>query len=512
MAKGKQILLTLVVALLGGCTSVEVGKMPSTALNHARASATWLGAWTHREAQQHGKGLSGLRLVSEGAEAFALRASLTAHAQESLDVQTYILEDDHASHALLKQVIHAAERGVRVRLLADDMASYGKQHMMAALDSHPHIEVRVFNPVSMGRSHWVTYHLALLTDFNRYHRRMHNKLWLVDNVAGLTGGRNISNEYFDVAEEVNFNDLDVLALGPVVNALSGSFDAFWNHALAVPVRRFEQVSESAWRALLTEFAGEAGQHNPLTGPAMVGRVSGESGRELLTSLAWAPAIALWDLPEKLEAEGYPDLDLTLLGQLVDAFMQLQQRLLIISPYVVPTQAGIDYQQHLARRGIDLTVLTNALEATDLASLHGAYMPWRPALLANGARLFEMRAQPAEGAAREAEAKSSLHTKAMAFDDDRIFIGSLNADPRAVWWNSEVGLLIDSEVLGRQLWAIAEEGMAPARSYDVQLSEDGQLIWQTEQAGRPVTLEDEPGSAWRKFRAWAIRLLPIEHLL
>lgn len=513
MVKGKRTLSIVAGALwLAGCTSVEAARMPSTALDHAAASTTWLGSWAQQATDQHASGLNGLRLVADGRKALALRASLAAYAQKSLDVQTYILEDDWASHVLLEQMLHAAQRGVRVRLLLDDTASLGKQRMLAAFDSHPRIEVRVFNPVPIGRGTWLSYHLALVADFDRRHRRMHNKLWLADNAAGLTGGRNIGNEYFDVAEELNFDDLDILAIGPVVNALSGSFDVYWNHALAVPLRRFVQAPAWAWCDMLADFANDVGQMGTLEASDLTGTIAGESGRELLASLAWAPAIALWDLPEKLEADGYPAMDLTLLGQLEEAFLQLQQRLLLVSPYVVPTQAGLDYQTLLAERGIELTILTNALEATDLASLHGAYAPWRPALLASGARLFEMRAQPAGKAAKRADGHSSLHTKAMAFDDARIFIGSLNADPRAVWWNSEVGLLVDSPELGRQLWALAERGMDPSRSYQVTLTEDGRLAWQTEQAGRRVTLEEEPGSLWRKFRAWAIRLLPIDHLL
>ncbi|MFC3285807.1 phospholipase D family protein [Litchfieldella rifensis] len=513
MTKGKRLLLALTGAmLLPGCATIEVPRTYSTALDGDASTTTYLGAWAQQAAKQHEE-LNGLRLLTEGPVAFALRVALAEHAQKTLDVQTYIFGNDHAGRALLKRMLHAAQRGVRVRLLLDDTASLGKQDMLAAFDSHPNTEVRVFNPIPAARRSWLGYHLALAVDFEHRHRRMHNKLWLADGAVGITGGRNLSDEYFEVADsKLNFNDLDVLAIGPVVDALSESFDDYWNYPLAVPLRYFVQAPPAAWHDLLAELNASGGQERALSAPSPVQRLVGEAGQALLASLEWAPVIALWDRPEKLDAEGYPALELTLLDQLGDAFRSLKRRLLIISPFVVPTPASIRYQETLAERGITLTLLTNSLEAMDHPSLHGAYAPWRPALLANGARLFELRAAPeAEDESRTSDDISSLHIKAMAFDDERVFIGSMNADPRAVWWNSEIGLLVDSPALGQQLWSLAEQGMDPKRSYRVRL-EDGRLIWQTEVAGRRVTLEKEPGGAWRHFQSWTIRLLNIEHLL
>ncbi|GAB2785457.1 phospholipase D-like domain-containing protein [Halomonas shantousis] len=512
MITAKRPLLALTAALLlGGCATPEMVRTPSTAVAHDVARSTYLGSWT-RQATQHHDELSGLRLLTQGREAFALRAALAANAQKSLDVQTYILEEDSTSHALLHQLLLAAQRGVRVRLLLDDTASLGKQPLLAALDSHPNVEVRVFNPVPVGRGNWLAYYLALASDFDHRHRRMHNKLWLTDGSVAITGGRNLGDEYFDVAEEINFDDLDVLAVGPVVDALSGSFDAYWNHRLAVPLRQFTQAASDAWLGLLAELGAEVRQDDALPAPEAASLLAGTTGQALRESLTWAPAVALWDLPEKLESEDYPPLGLTLLAQLSGAFANLRQRLLIISPYVIPTRAGIRYLQSLEARGIEVTILTNSLEATDLPALHGAYAPWRPELLANGARLHELRANPAAGASRGRHDISSLHTKAMAFDDERVFIGSLNTDPRSVWWNSEVGLLIDSPTLARQLWALAARGADPRHGYEVRLTQDGHLAWLTEMDGHQAMLREEPGGFWRRLKAWGLRLLPIEHLL
>ncbi len=482
------------------------------ALTFEAARTTYLGNWVGQATENH-EGLSGVELLSEGPRALALRAALAEHAQQALDVQTYILENDRTGRALLKRMLHAAERGVRVRLLLDDTASLGKQGLLAAFDSHPNIQVRVFNPVTLGRHSALLYYLALATDFDRKHRRMHNKLWITDGAVAITGGRNLANRYFEVAEELNFNDLDVFAIGPVVNALSGSFDSFWNHSMAVPLHYFEQAPAAAWRELLAELSADARQGNALSSQPTARRLTGESGEKLLASLVWAPAVALWDPPEKLETKEYPDVELTLLGQLRGAFDGLERRLLIISPYIVPTPSSIGYQQSLNARGVTLTILSNALEATDLPVLHGAYDPWRSTLLANGARLFELRADPSKSTVQHGKgAITSLHTKAIAFDSKRIFIGSLNADPRSVWWNSEVGLLIDSPVLNERLWALAKNGMAPGRSYEVLLTENGGLGWRTEVDGRLVTMKEEPGSAWRHVKAWMLELLGIEHLL
>nr|WP_299245797.1 phospholipase D family protein [uncultured Halomonas sp.] len=508
MKLAKQLLPLLFGMLLSGCGTVDVNRQPSTALPSAAVKSTFLGAWAD-QASQGQEAANGVRLLSDGREAFALRTSLANHAQKTLDVQSYIFEDDHAGRALLERMLKAAERGVRVRLLLDDTASLGKQELLAAFASHANVQVRLFNPIPVGRSFWLSYHLALVADFERLHQRMHNKLWLTDNAVAITGGRNLADEYFAIADENNFDDLDVVAVGPTVNALSASFDAYWNHPLAVPIERFERASARAWRELVIHTeARPAPEGELLVKHRLVGGLDA-----LLGSLTWAPAIALWDLPDKLANVGYPALGSTLLGQLGDAFRQLERRLLIVSPYVIPTQASIDYQAQLSRRGIEVTILTNALEATDLPSLHSAYAPWRPELLANGARLYELRANPERGEVKPKSGKiSSLHTKAMAFDERRLFVGSLNADPRAVWWNSEVGLLIDSPKLTRQLWAQARHGMDPRRSYALGLRDEGGLVWHTQVDGRMVALTEEPGSFTRRFKALMLSLLGIEHLL
>ncbi|MGC3874577.1 phospholipase D family protein [Halomonas sp. GXIMD04776] len=513
MKPGKLLLLLFLVGTwLGGCSTVEVARTPSMALTSKAAETTYLGNWAGQATKEH-QGLSGVQLLSDGPRAFALRAALAEHAQQTLDVQTYILENDRSGRALLKRMLHAAERGVRLRLLLDDTASLGKQRLLAAFNSHPNIQVRVFNPVTAGRHSPPLYYLALATDFDRKHRRMHNKLWVTDGSVAITGGRNLANRYFEVADKLNFNDLDVLAIGPVVNALSGSFDRFWNHPMAVPLHYFEQAATTAWRELLVELSDDARQGNALSSQPTARRLAGEPAQSLLKSLVWTQAIALWDPPEKLEAEGYPALEMTLLDQLRDAFHQVEHRLLIISPYIVPTQASLDYLQSLRERDVTLTILTNALEATDLPVLHGAYAPRRSTLLANGVRLFELQAKPSEETVQRGKGEiTSLHTKAIAFDDERVFIGSLNADPRSVWWNSEVGLLIDSPVLGEKLWALAKQGTAPGRSYEVLLRDDGHLHWRTEVDGRLVILEEEPGSTWRHLKAWMLEVLGIEHLL
>ncbi|MCP1363795.1 phospholipase D family protein [Halomonas sp. BBD48] len=496
---------------LGGCSSVDVTRMPSQALPYDAARDTYLGTWA-RQADDTQENVSGMTLVSDGPTAFALRASLAAHAQKTLDIQTYILRNDRTGRALLQQMLQAAQRGVRVRLLLDDPTSRNKQAMLAAFDSHPNIEVRVFNPITAGRSTRLTYYLALMANFDRKHRRMHNKLWVTDNAVAVTGGRNLGDEYFEVDDELNFNDLDVMAVGPVVATLSGSFDNFWNHPLAVPLRQFASAQDDAWYDLLIELAEDAAQGNALAMQPAFRRMAGEAGRQLHDSLVWAPAIALWDPPEKLAVTGYPPFELTLMDQLEGAFRRLDEELLIISPYVIPTQAGIDYLKQLARRGVRLTVLTNSLEATDVPSLHGAYTPWRPAMLKQGARLYELRGNTAHQSARAVGEISSLHTKAVAFDRDRVFIGSLNADPRSLWWNSELGLLIDSRELGNRLWDLARQGMRPTRSYQVTLGEDGGLRWTTRRDGQWKTTDQEPGGLWRHLKAKALHLLPIEQLL
>ncbi|MDR5907196.1 phospholipase D family protein [Franzmannia qiaohouensis] len=512
------VLTSLLVAclLLAGCAPVPVARSHSWTLPLHESEATALGGWVADQQAQQAPEQSGFRLLVDGDEAFALRAALLARSERSLDVQTYIADDGLTSRVLLVRMLDAAERGVRVRLLLDDLASLNNEALLVAIDSHPQVEVRLFNPLLRGRGTLLSRGVMMAADLRRQHRRMHNKLWLSDGAVAITGGRNLGDEYFNADEQRNFADLDLLAVGPVARDLSRSFDDYWRHHLALPLARFRQAEPGAWRELRDDLAAwlEEQRHDSPYLVALRQRFAETSPGALLAPLTWAPGQALWDPPGKLAGRGRPALEETLSGELVEVIDELEQRLLIISAYFIPTPQGAAQLQRLARDGVEVAVITNSLEATDVPPVHGAYAGYRPALLESGVRLYELRADHQESASLgvPGASSSSLHIKALGFDRERLFVGSYNIDPRSIWWNSEVGVLVESQALNRELWALAELGMSPALSYAVGLDEAGGLEWHTDNADQPEVLRREPGSWLRRLGAWSSRALRLEDWL
>lgn len=502
-------LLCCLLALIAGCTTHPVTREHTTALRPAEIEATALGRWT-REASREEGGDSGFALLAEGEDALAMRARLADEAERRLDIQAYSIDEGQTTRALLQRLLDAAERGVTVRLLLDDLSAVGQNARLAALDSHPQIQVRVFNPVAFGRGHLASWVLAAALDVQRMHRRMHNKVWITDNAVAITGGRNLGDAYFNAGDPRNFADLDLLAVGPVVDALSLSFDLYWNHGLAQPIGRYQHVEAGAWQRLRDELgAGPAERDASRSMPARR-RHDGVAAKLALPDvLHWGRGEALWDPPSKIRVPGRPPFGMTLAGALHERVMPLDSRLLIISAYFVPLARGTQLLVELAESGIQIDVITNALSASDMPWVHGDYAARRPELLASGVRLFEMRAEHEDtddSAGLSGSPMSSLHIKALGFDDDQVFVGSFNVDPRSLWWNTETGVLAESESLAAEFHALAEIGMAPALSYEVGLDDSGNIVWETQIDGERVRLEREPGSRWQHFSAWLSRVL------
>ncbi|MFO7646728.1 phospholipase D family protein [Halomonas campaniensis] len=508
-------LLALACLLLAGCAAAPLPREHSFALPPWEVADTALGEWTTRQAADH-PGLSGFTLLADGRDAFALRALLTLRAERRLDIQTYLMGDGLTTRVLLLRVLEAAERGVEVRLLLDDFGAVGQGDRLAALDSHPNIQVRVYHPLPVGRGSLATRVLASLPVLGRQHRRMHNKLWIADNALAIVGGRNLGDEYYSASEPRNFADLDLLTLGPVVAPLSMSFDLYWNHGLAQPIGRYHGAEPDAWRAL--KGALDAGLREEADSDYFAALRQRQEERDrdrLVDELRWGEAEALWDPPGKPAWRGRPPLATTMAGQLW-ARAEPEESLSLVSAYLVPTAAGSRLLQALAESGVRVVVVTNSLEATDVPVAHGVYAPHRAALVASGVALFELRAEH-EGGEEDAigvpgTSASTLHIKALAVDGERVFVGSANADPRSVWWNSEVGVLAVSRGLVDDFEVLVEGGASPALSYAVLLDDQGRLGWLTQVDDRPVWLEREPGSAWRHFNAWLSRTLRLERWL
>ncbi|MFK8329124.1 phospholipase D family protein [Pseudomonas sp. BJa5] len=509
-------LLSLMFAL-SGCASVGQPRQVSQALP---ASDSAFGRSVQRQASAY-DGRSGFRLLPNSNEAFRARAELIRNAQSSIDLQYYIVRDGLSTRTLVHELLQAADRGVRVRILLDDTTSDGLDVKMATLAAHPNIHIRVFNPLHLGRSTGVTRAVGRLFNLNLQHRRMHNKLWLVDNSMAIVGGRNLGDEYFDAEPNLNFTDIDLLGVGPVAEQLGHSFDQYWNSALSRPIGDFLMTQPDAddlraSRQRLEDSLAKAEVEHK----ALYDRLMGYKTRPRLdiwrNELIWAHNQALWDAPSKVLARDEPDPQLLMTQQLAPEMNGVRHELILVSAYFVPGAPGLLYLTSRADAGVSVKLLTNSLEATDVPAVHGGYAPYRRALLEHGVHLYELRRQPGDPSSRHmvhlhGSSDSSLHSKAIIFDRRKTFIGSFNFDPRSVLWNTEVGVLVDSTELAEYTRDLAVQGMAPALSYQVRLVDD-KLVWVTEDNHQLHTLGTEPGGLWRRFNAWISKAVGLERML
>jgi len=454
--------------------------------------------------------------LANARDAFAARALLAKAAERSLDVQYYIWHKDLTGSLLFEALRKAADRGVRIRLLLDDNNTSGLDTALAGLDSHPNIEVRLFNPFVIRWSRAIGY----VTDFFRLNRRMHNKSFTADNQATIVGGRNIGDEYFGAADDVLFADLDVLAVGPVVDEVSQDFDRYWASGSAYPVDR---LLSPATPASLTELASTASlvERDPAALAYVKALRNSPLIRELIEgrlALEWAVSRMVSDDPAK--ALGLTAADELLPWKLRKIIGEPTADVALVSPYFVPTAAGVDAFSALARKEVKIRVLTNSLEATDVAvaAVHAGYAKRRKPLLEAGITLYESRREASrsernKSAGLTGSSASSLHAKTFAVDHARVFVGSFNFDPRSAKLNTELGFVIESSALAQQIDATFESRI-PANAYEVRLSETGQLSWIEHRAeGALVNHDTEPGTTyWQRTGVWLISLLPIEWLL
>ena len=512
--------LPLLLALslgVSGCASVEAPRTTSQALP---ADSSAFGRSVQRQAAPH-QGRSGFRLLPSSTQAFQARAELIRHAQTSIDLQYYIVHDGLSTRALVHELLNAADRGVRVRILLDDTTSDGLDTLIGTLAAHRNIQIRLFNPLQLGRSTGATRALGRLFHLSQQHRRMHNKLFLVDNSMAIVGGRNLGDEYFDAEPGMNFTDIDLLGAGPVAEQLGHSFDQYWNSSLSQPIGNFlwRQPGEDDLRAsrerLETWLARARVERRALYDRLMAYQHDPhlDMWRD---ELVWAYSQALWDAPSKVLAGDEPDPELLMTRQLAPDLERVQHELILISAYFVPGEPGLLYLTGRADAGASVKLLTNSLEATDVPAVHGGYAPYRHALLEHGVQLFELRRQPGDPSSTRGlnftgSSDSSLHSKAIVFDRRKTFIGSFNFDPRSVLWNTEVGVLVDSPELAEDTRALAFKGMSPGLSYQP-LLQDGHLVWRTEDNGRLHTLTQEPGGLWRRFNAWVAKAVGLERML
>ena len=459
-----------------------------------------------------GDGESAALLLADGGDAFAARALSAAAAGRSLDLMYYAWRKDALGALLAAEAWRAAERGVRVRMLVDDVNSQGADAALAALDRHPNIEVRIHNPL------WIRSGAArvaeMLLRFARINHRMHNKAWIADGRLAIVGGRNIEDRYFDAAEEVNFRDLDMLVLGPAVGGAERAFDLFWNHGTAWPVAALNQDDDAALDAALGAIlAAHESPHARAYADAIARSNSLASFVGARGSLRWSSRIEIAsDPPGKWRARRLRrDWIATRLWTWT---RDTAREALVVSPYFVPRRRFTALLRALARKGARVEVVTNSLAANDVAAVHGGYMRYRRKLLRGGVRLYEIRNDIDDDDARSTFGSSgaSLHTKAALFDGLRGFVGSFNMDPRSARVNSEMGVFFEDEALAQDLRAEIERLKDPVLSYRPFL--DGlNLRWRDEACDPARVFDDEPNSTFaQRMIARVTGWLPIEQEL
>lgn len=506
--------ILLIALLTGACASVDFDypKEASYALQDHKG--TYLDGITDPYEAAY-PGQSGFLLQPDGIDALAARLLITQRAQKTIDAQYYLITNDSVGRVFIKSLLDAADRGVRVRLLLDDILTKGYDAGMAALDSHPNFEIRIFNPFA-GRK-WRAG--DGVTNFSRVNRRMHNKSFTVDNEITIVGGRNIANEYFGARMDVNFGDLDVLAVGPVADDVSNMFDQYWNHRKAAPVPSFADMPEdpAAQLVKLRKRLDESMEAILTTPYADAVRTDYEKYLETtMENFTWADYELVYDSPDKVYKKKQKSGEIqNITTKLADAIATAENELIIVTPYFVPRKKGIEYLVGLQEKGINVTIITNSLAATNHDVVHSGYIPARKPLLEAGIRILEVKANESIEEAKKGsiyESLATLHTKAFIVDCERFFIGSFNWDPRSVNINTELGVIIDSKEFTEPSCDRIDT-QAPIKAYEVKLNEKGKVIWVDNSGEEPVILMKEPDTTfWQRRKVGFYKLLPIKSQL
>ena len=441
---------------------------------------------------------SGFRLMPLGVYSLDARLQLARRAERSLLVQYYQLENDGTGRLLVGALMEAAARGVKVRILVDDLYTAKSQQLLLAISKLPNIEVRLFNPFCCGRDGFLSRFFTSPSEIARLNRRMHNKLFIADGVVAVVGGRNIADDYFSLGVVQNFIDLDSLVVGKVVPQLEAIFDTYWNARQAWPIDEIVQGDEVKMRMAM-EMATKAPKSElPSVDFLGYGTVAEELDNGRL-GLLWGEARAIADPPTKpaamTDAEAYStSVSMKVWSMLMRAKVDVE----MTSPYLVPGERGMAAFADISRRKVKLTLLTNSFAANDEPLVHTGYSRYRVMLLEGGADLYEISPKRTSANTRFGMFGNSvgrLHAKTVVVDSRHLFIGSMNLDPRSATQNTEMGIAIDSPELARELMRINRISKLQS-AYRLRLSrESGSLEWLTNDGNKEVVLTYEPESTF-----------------
>ncbi|KYG63411.1 hypothetical protein AZI85_05105 [Bdellovibrio bacteriovorus] len=499
----------LFLGVLTSCQSIPKDFKAPESYYIKNTEHTWWAKTLAAEIKKH-PDQSGFVPLASGPDAFIARLASVRKAERTLDIQYYIWHDDLVGRMLMHDVLQAADRGVRVRLLLDDLNIGQYQDTLLILDSHPLIEVRMFNPFANRKLRFLD-----AFRFSQVNRRMHNKVMIADNQAAILGGRNIGNEYFTASEEENFGDFDVWCFGPVAEESSQSFDLYWNNKLAVPIpilnkRELKSTELAELRQNLEGAKAEVQKSKygqDLENSRLMKQV-----HERDVKAFWGRAKVFYDSPEKVE-NGKSKL---MLNQITALPIRSTKEVFIVSPYFIPGKKGVDYFAKKSKDGIKVTVVTNSLASNDVSLVFAGYKKYRKGLLKGGVDLYEIKPRVNVKARKSKVAGSSgarlgLHGKVYVFDRHVMFVGSMNLDPRSVELNSEMGVLLENKDFANHFVNLMTTEL-PDIAYKVTL-DDGDLRWTTREEEGSVTLKKEPeASFWKSFQAGVLSLFVPESLL
>ena len=464
--------------------------------------------------------LSGYHPIVTGANAFASRSILTNMATRNIDAQYYIWHNDQAGQLMLKDLWDAAERGVIVRLLLDDFNNSAKfdQHLLR-FASHPNIAVRIINPLMYRKFQTLNF----VTGLPRINRRMHNKSMIFDKQITIIGGRNIGDEYLSNDKNSQFADLDVLLIGKVVADIDNSFASYWSAPISFDIQTLATLDKDETTDFLEGLDKlKSDEKNDSRSSLEVYKTAIEDSSidtDLINKrvpFRWTNMQFLSDDVGKL-TKTVPA-DTNLVHQLRTLLGSPSKRLTIISSYFVPTKDGVNTLVALAESGIEINILTNSFDATDVTAVHSGYSQWRPNLLRAGVKIYELKSTASEEKRENklwkarSQSSTSLHAKAFAVDDYQVFIGSYNVDPRSANINTEMGVIINDDELAKQLHDALSDDLL-TQAYEVKLLENGNLQWHTIEGGKKVVYDSEPlvdisDHVWLTIMSW----LPIDWLL
>ena len=508
----------IVLILISGCASLPQNFDRPVSHAYMDTGDTSLGKARRSEIDAH-KEESGFLLLDNGLDAFVARAVLAGRAERSIDLQYFMYHNDLVANLLTDQLIKAADRGVRIRILVDDIDMGGRDLGAAAMDNYPNIEVRLLNPFLRGGGRSSQF----LTRYSSATRRMHNKSFTVDNQATILGGRNIGNEYFDADPDFAFSDLDVLCIGPVVKDVSDQFDLYWNSELAYPASVLvdtpptqEEIQQKI-KALVGFVAEQADT------PYLEALRNSDLARILRNGqvgFEWGKYDVVYDLPEKL-LQDKKETEYHLSKQLEPYLAQIKEELIIFTPYFVPGKTGVANLTSFVKRGVRVRVLTNSLASNNHAIVHSGYSKYRKDLLREGIEIYELnknfsKQEKKENKGSEGAASAGLHTKSFVFDRSRVFIGTLNLDPVAVYNNTEIGVVITQDDIAEMMGNWFDENIEKV-AFKLELITDQngmeKILWHGIEDGKEVTFTKEPYTGfWTRFGVGFMSIFPIDSFL